>query len=371
MNIFYRLLAVTLLLSNVPCLLGCQSPSANTSLFVNSDFAPTTAFGYTPFEFVVPPVDSATLVQGFDAQLAAQIARRLGFNGAEFNQTAFGINETGNTVIENLLLDVENGTPQSNIGISAISITPNRIKNFPELAFIPYNDDDMSIILQSALVAGDPLLQKGATVLARLNTLAFTLVDLQTVFTLFGSRQASTATGFGSGIIAQSINTIGSPYNRLESAPNGSDKAQFDNIQDAVTALLAALKAGNRRSLFIDTPTALALQKQGLIPGFTVVTGVIIDPSLNAFSSLGLGIAIPAECCQLYANIAKAIQDMEDEGVLAAMRAKWGTGSFTPPAVNLVPSGCANTTANINSNAIANYIFTKYCPQVATIVSPE
>lgn len=352
------LLCLVMLMSCSVALFGCQTPSGNQRLFVNSDFAPTTAFGYTPFEFVVSPVAGATAVQGFDAQLAAQLAFRLGFVGAAFHQTPF----------QNILADVDAGNPQANIAISAISITQDRISNFPDVAFIPYNNDDMALIIPNATfnLPASAGLKNGANALASLNTLAGTNPVLATVFTLIGSRQASRTAAVGTGIISQKGNQ--GPYPNLQSDPIGITNGQFATIEDAVKKLNSELALGRQRTLFTDTPTALALKQQGFISNFTVVTGIQIDPTLDAFKSFGLGIAVPAECCQLYVNIVKALKDMEDEGVLPAMRAFWGTGSFTPPTVNLTPAGCT-ATPTINSNRIANYIFTNFCPQTAAIVT--
>jgi hypothetical protein len=125
-------------------------------------------------------------------------------------------------------------------------------------------------------------------------------------------------------------------------------------------------------ALFIDGPTAqallLGLSETGLAPDSSIrVVQNVVDETASQVSK-GLGIAVPSKDCQLYVNIQKAITDMINDGTLARLRQEFRLPAvFTPVTAELAPVGCT-LKPTINSNAIANYIFTNYCPRT---VIPE
>jgi hypothetical protein len=333
-------LYITVLMSSVPFLRGCIDPSNSSQLGVLSDFSTGTLapFGFPPFE--VPTNSTNTVVNGFDVQLAAQIAHRLGFtNGAIFLQAPpLDLNEAGIPVI----------------GISAVSITPDN-SSVGNVAFINYNDDTLAIILPTALTTTNPTLLDPTQTLRGLNALG-TPSSLFQIATVVGQSQINSRQ-------FKILNKNGSyPFIKPVTPGNVSDALNF------IETNLAKSPSVNS-AFFTDGPTATALKNSGQIPeGFTVVQGVTFTGAPSQISD-GLGIVVPLNCCQLYVNIAQVISDMEADGTLALMRAYWGTGNFTPE--NLTPPSCVAenlSPENVNNNGIDNFIFTKYCPQTAQAV---
>ncbi len=114
--------------------------------------------------------------------------------------------------------------------------------------------------------------------------------------------------------------------------------------------------------IFGDGPTALFLADND-----EDLLGLnnVVDES-NTAPSQGLGIGINLECCQLYADVAQAIKDMTSDGTLERSRKQDNVGLFDPE--DLTPVQCRGFESNIDSNAIANFVFSKYCPCPLTFV---
>ena len=320
-----KAICLILLASGASALLA-QGPSNcgndRENLTVGSDFSGR--FGFLPFEALNDQVDPNVLT-GFDVDVACEVAHRLGFNTVTFRQTPF-----------NLLLIELNEGETIDIALSARSITEAR--NNGDLAnFVKYNDDDLGIVLDKEFADGDAALRDPETVLERLNEIGTTIAAVQ------GTRQMQIL--------------MGDDYPRIIVLP-------VANISAGVDAILDQLNSAT--GLFTDGPTALLLA--GNDPDTLFGEDNVAVAEGSDVPSVGLGIAINTECCQLYADIAQAIDDMNNDGTLAALREDFEVGSFDP--VDLTPEDCANTESNINSNAIYNWLFSRFCPCSPEIVLP-
>ena len=316
-----KALCLILLASRASALLA-QGPSACgtnlNQLVVGSDFGGT--LGYEPFEQEVKGE-----VQGFDALVACNVAQRLGFQSVTFLQIAF----------DGLLADLTASPSPIDIVISAMSITPGRV-DLPNVSFVKYNEDSLGIVLNVADVT--PALQNPVTVLTALNALG-SPTDPLIIATTEGSRE-------------QTI-LLDNAY------PNLSPLAEV-TLDEA----LSDLTSGKAFALFVDGPTAVALAAAN--PDTLFALKDVIDTT-NSDPSQGLGIAINSECCQLYANIQQAINDMNADGTLARLRTQFNVQQGFTPVSGLAPA-CAGT-PTINSNSIANYLFSKYCTCEVTVAA--
>ncbi len=278
--------------------------------------------GNPPWEVFNPGVDPR--IQGFDVRVACEVAHRVGFKKLSFRNTRF---------IE--LLDEVASGENIDIAMSALSIT-NARKALKDVSFVKYNDNDN---LGMIVWADDIMLQDPATVLDTLNTLAGDGMITSVGF-VEGSRQGA---------------ILGQSYPIITPFPVTNVTIGSNAVVNAAGFVSAAL--------FTNGPTARELAAQineGLEePLVTALENVTANIPQEQESD-GFGIAINTECCQLYANIAQAIQDMENDGTLAALRKEFGVGTFTPQ--DLTPDECRDTESNINSNPTYNLTFSKFCP---------
>lgn len=299
--------------------LKAEGPSACgtnlTQLVAGSDFAGD--FGWPPFE-VADTVNGP--LTGFDVAVLCEVAHRLGFAGTAFRQTPFG----------QLLPTLTQENSPIDIVLSAMSITTDRVDT-AGVAFVKYNEDSLGL----AAAADNQEINQ----FTNPNTVLQQLSDVGdiTLGVMSDSREFE--------IIETGL------YTGLVSTP-------FDTLDDA----LDALQNGDVDALFLDGPTAVRLALVTETKSFKVVALDNVLDSQNAVPSQGLGIAVNAECCQLYANIQQAINDMNADGTLPRLRQEFGVQRGFIPVAGLTPAACTTAKATIDSNVIANYLFTKYCP---------
>ncbi len=305
-----------------------QGPSACGTnlkqLVVGADFGSGAGadgdLGYEPFE-----IEKDGNVEGFDQVVACLVAQRIRLQGVVFKQIAFG----------DLLFDLTEPDSPIDVVISAMSITSDRVAK-PNVSFVKYNEDSLGIVFKIADVT--PALQNPATVLNAVNQLGSATSPI-TVATTTNTREVKI----------------------LSAYPNISVDEE-DELQDA----LNALTSGFAFALFVDGATAVKIAADNPDTLFAVKN---VFDSTHTDDSQGLGIAINSQCCQLYANIQQAINDMNADGTLARLRTQFNVPQGFIPVSGLAPA-CAGT-ANINSNAIANYLFSKYCICIAPVVDFE
>ena len=323
MNVSGNLKKISLVL--VVCLsstLFGQGPSDcgtnRDELIVGSNFSGR--LGYPPFEVL----DQDEVLEGFDVAVAIEVAHRLGFKLLTFRNTSF-----------NALLD-EVATGQNiDIALSAISITQMR-NDRQDIGFVKYNNDDNLGLLIVPNLAQVPGVSDPETALEVLNTFAAdTVVPIAVVE---GSRQEAILRG--------------PDYTNLV-----ANIQLFDNVTQAVDGMLPA--PITTAVLFTDGPTVRDLAVTN--PDLLVPIENVAVAAASDIPSQGLGIAISTECCQLYANIDQAIKDMTEDGTLQLLRDEFNVGTFTPD--DLTPLACAGTEPTINSNAIYNWLFSKFCPE--------
>ncbi len=313
-----KALCLILLASRASALLA-QGPSACgtnlNQLVVGSDFGGR--FGYEPFEQEVKGE-----VQGFDAQVACQVAQRLGFQSVTFLQLPFA----------GLLADLTESPSPIDIVISAMSIAPSN--EAEGVSFVKYNEDSLGLVFRVADVT--PALLNPATALIALNQMG-SPTALLPIATTDSSRESHILSGY----------------------PNlrAIQEATLDDAFDDLTA-------GFAFALFVDGATAVKIAADN--PDTLVAVKDVFD-STKTDDSQGLGIAINSECCQLYANIQQAINDMNADGTLARLRIQFNVPQGFIPVSGLAPA-CAGT-PTINSNSIANYLFRKYCTCVVTVAT--
>ena len=279
--------------------------------------------GNPPWEVFNP--DVTPMVQGFDVRVACEVAHRLCFKKLTFRNTRF-----------NALLDEVASGENIDIAMSALSIT-NARKALKDVSFVKYNDNDN---LGMLVRAEDVMLQDPATVLDVLNARGAGGAETQ-VTAVEGSRQLAI----------------------LEASYPDIIRFPTTNVTFGSNSVIEGLAAPGPIALFTNGPTARELAEQineGLNEPLVVALENVTANIPPAQVSDGFGIAINTECCQLYANIAQAIQDMENDGTLAALRKEFGVGTFTPQ--DLTPDECRDTESNINSNPTYNLTFSKFCP---------
>jgi ABC-type amino acid transport substrate-binding protein len=328
-----KLLLYLLSAACVQVTLKAEGPSACgtnfTQLVAGSDFAGEA--GWPPFEVSDPENSTVT---GFDAAVLCEVAHRCGFAGPAFRQVAF----------ENLLPTLTQENSPIDIALSAMSITGDRI-NTDGVAFVKYNEDSLGLVFAADNEGVDQFIDPN-TVLQQLSDLAGEEGDI-TIGVIRGSRQ----------------------FNIIDS---GSYPGLVPLERDTLDILLEDLAVGGVDALvdalLVDGPTAVALEIASQDEPFKVVALDNVLDTQNVVPSQGLGIAVNAECCQLYANIQQAINDMNADGTLARFREEFGVQTGFIPVAGLVPDSCAQTTATIDSNVIANYLFTKYCPCNPTVI---
>ncbi len=150
----------------------------------------------------------------------------------------------------------------------------------------------------------------------------------------------------------------------------GYTGVQIVNIASGTNdaCLFAAITAGQIPVAIsdIEIPTA----------GVSGIAFIKYNDSTTA-GSQGKGIAVNAQCCQLYANIAQAIANMVSNGDLAALRTEFNITPNSYTAVSgLTPTACASTQAALPTrNAISNWILENLCiapgaPTAPTSVTP-
>ncbi len=296
----------------------------NQLLMVGSDFNGT--IGNVPYE-----TNNKGLIIGYDGAVACEIAHRLGFNGVSFVEVPF----------TSLLTTLIEPNSPIDIVISAMSIAPSATVDVPagSVSFVKYSEDQLGVVLLS----NDPLLDNPnrATILSQLNDIS------ANVGVIPGSHENAVLAGFPSLEVGKVIQT---------------------NLEDALFALINHFDIG---ALLVNSASASALQAGEPLAGVAGTSGlVVVNNAVNtagADPTQGLGIAIPSGSCQLYANIQQAITDMVADGTLLALQQKFKVPQGLTPVSGLTPSGCMST-PTINSNSIANYIFTKYCNCAPTVV---
>jgi ABC-type amino acid transport substrate-binding protein len=306
-----KALCSILLASRASALLA-QGPSECgtnvTQLVVGSDF--NGSLGYLPFE---QANSAGTDVVGFDADVACEIAHRLGFGSVAFKQVPF----------QDLLDDLTASPSEFDIVLSAMSITQPQ-KDHPNVAFVKYNEDSLGIVLRVTDVT--PELSDPATVLDALND------DAASLGVLNESRE----------------HAIKGSYPNTDAIESFS----LDNLKNQLLVSGSAMDA-----IFVDGPTAVALAAtDSRLFAVDNVQAILNEDT----TSQGLGIAVNSQCCQLYANIQQAINDMNADGTLARLRIKHNVQQGFEPVSGLAPAGCTNA-STIDSNKIANYLFSKYC----------
>lgn len=320
-----KALCLILLASRASALLA-QGPSECgnnlNQLVVGSDFGGD--IGYVPFE-----TEDDEEIVGFDASVACEVAHRLGFGGVSFRQVPFPD-----------LLTTLTATPSGiDVVISAMSITQPRVDT-PGVAFVKYNNDSLGIVFNTADV--EPAFENPATVLQALNQFGVDNDEDIVIAATAGSRQIDIINNDAYTNLAVSV---------------------FDTLEEALESLIDPSTA--TFALFVDGATAVTV---AAADGDLFALNNVVDTTNTAVSQ-GLGIAVNAECCQLYANIQQAINDMNADGTLARLRAEFpGVPTGFTPANGLTPAACANTAENIDSNSVANYLFSKYCPCVVPVV---
>lgn len=307
-----KALCLILLASRASALLA-QGPSECgtnlTQLVVGSDF--NGSLGYLPFE---QANSAGTNLVGFDADVACEVAHRLGFGSVAFKQTPF----------QDLLNDLNASPSEFDIVLSAMSITKDR-KAQENVSFIKYNEDSLGIVLLAAAVVDFPELANPATVLDTLNNNGPRVIGVISL-----SREES----------------ILDSYANLDASRSG-----------ALDFLKSQLLGGNIAAIFVDGPTAVALAaSDSRLFAVDNVQAILTADT----TSQGLGIAVNSECCQLYANIQQAINDMNVDGTLARLRIKNKVQQGFVPVSGLAPASCTNR-PTIDSNKIANYLFSKFC----------
>lgn len=297
-------------------------------LIVGSNFAGT--IGYVPFEVTDTKVTPLNVI-GFDAAVACEVASRLGFVGVSFRQDNF----------EDLLPDLTLADSPFDIVMSAMSITPARKTEFPGVSFVKYNQDTLGLVYI-----------KGSEEASFTNP-AEALEDLAGIRTALGVIKGSRQER-----IIQQNNAPGDTY-------EGLFVFTFNTLQEALDNFISANPSV--QALFVDGATAVALAAGNF--NLLAVNEVVDTANTVDQTTQGLGIAIPSTCCQLYVNIQKAISDMNADGTLERLRAEFNVPRGFTPVSGLAPANCT-LAPTINSNAIANYLFTNYCPCTVTPLSP-
>lgn len=121
--------------------------------------------------------------------------------------------------------------------------------------------------------------------------------------------------------------------------------------------VLAAVAAGQVTIGISD----LAFDVAAPVPGVAFVKYNDLTVGSNTD---GTGIAINSTCCQLYANVARVIEIIAENGVLGDLRTLFNVppGTFSGPIAALVPNACVNTNAALPvRNSLSNFILAKYC----------
>ena len=278
---------------------------------VGADFA---GIGFPPFESLTK--DDPQQIAGFDVAVACEVAVRLDFKDVQFKQIRF----------PGLIEALKAGEITSII--SDMSITADRQE---DAGFVKYNNDTLGMVFNATVFERfrDP-----NTVLSEINAFGESIGIPILVGVTVGFRQID-------------ILNNDSVYPFIE-------PVEFEDLQAALDVLTD--EGPPIAGIFGDGPTAVFLADND-----EELFGLnnVVDESNTAVSQ-GLGIGINFECCQLYADIAQAIKDMTEDGTLARLRNEFNVGSFAPE--DLTPEQCSGFESNINSNAIANFIFSKYCP---------
>jgi len=325
-----KALCLILLASGASALLAQGGPSQcgtadrkNINLIVGSDFRGN--LGYPPFE-----TQDDDEVIGFDASCACEIAHRLGFKGTQFLEVPLG----------NLLPVLAQTASPIDIAMSALSIT-STAKAIPNVAFVKYNEDSLGIVFTKTFFDANIAANPG-------------LVDPAQVLDVIKARNFR---------IAVVNNTRASDISADRQIPRllaSTLTAAYNNL---------SINTGTLNILFVNGATAQALLAEA--PDELVLVNNVVDTT-NSEPSDGLGIAVNAQCCQLYADIQKAVSDMNADGTLARLRAQFRVPKGFTPVTGLTPIACANTVAKqVNSNRIANYFFSKNCPcEVAVVTLP-
>ncbi len=321
-----KALCLILLASRASALLAQGPSECGTNLnqlVVGSDF--NGSIGYLPFE-----TDIDGVIEGFDAAVACEVAHRLGFGGVNFQQIPF----------PDLLTELTASPSSIDVVISALSLTDTVLAT-PGAGFVKYNDDSLGIVVNLDDVGTAPLTNTDpAAILTTLNDFGVTSGTNVVIGVMPGSRQEAIITSGAYSNLAASL---------------------FDANQRDLEAALTALKSDTNQTiaLFVDGATAVTLAAAD--PTLFAINNVV--DTTNSEPSQGYGIAVNSACCQLYANVQQAINDMEADGTLARLRAEFiGIPTTFTPATGLTPAACAGTVSDINSNAIANFLFSKYCP---------
>ncbi len=309
---------------------GTDTTPPNLSILRVLTTVPAQGFGFPPWSFrsIIP---SGTQASGFAADIACQLRKRLGYQAVEF------VNDIG----ANLLADLNAG--QAALVISHISITNGIANVVPSstalAAFIKYNDDTQESLVTTT--------KSGST-------------DLTTLC------QNQIVTGFIAGQYSDQEILTNFKCNRA-GAPASIPLQPFNTIDEA----LDGLNTGLIGALLINTPSANQILQTN--PNGFVLSPV--DPK-GLTSTQGIGIAVNNACCQLYANVQKAINEMIADGTLQTLATFWGTGTFTAPKAGTIaiPTSCGGAMPiarpTVERNDISEFIFDKYCPcpQGQTIV---
>lgn len=80
--------------------------------------------------------------------------------------------------------------------------------------------------------------------------------------------------------------------------------------------------------------------------------------------SEGIAVALNAECCVLYQNIAEVINIINENGTLSDLQEEYDVvpATFAGPIASLVPNACVGVPPALPArNAITNFILNKYC----------
>lgn len=269
---------------------------------------------YPPFEYV----GASGNVTGFDVAVACALQTKLGYGELE---------------IINILRQDQNAALLDgtiNLAISAQSIPLLFDPSTSAIAAVKYNDDSASLLFLD--VIPDGITSQNA--LDVLNSLPTPPV----LGVLQGTREASILDPMG-------------PFPKLAAAA-----IFYQTYDDAI----ADFEDGDLDGLLLQGAVAtFALEEAGgaLLPNVSVPPAV---------GTQGLGILIASSCCQLYANVRRAIAELEYDGALPALRDEFQTGTFTS---NLTPPACTGIVGvTIERNAIAQFILDKYCPCAPVIV---
>ncbi len=257
-------------------------------------------------------VDDFGIVDGFDIDLACNLRELLGFNNIVF--VGFPSQTAALTALQ---------AGEITVVISGFTPIPS---DFELASFVKYNDVMWSLLFVYPV---PPQYMDPTMALAMLNT-------------------AKATVGVVLGSIEQLILTTSYPDIMITT---------YDNVDDAV----AGLTAGAVVAVFSNMPTVDTYVDNS--DGALAATDSVTFPASPVYATPGfcIGINNSDECCQFYANVASAIQTMNENGTLGELQTFWDTGTFTP--MDLTPPDCTDFVANSPlRNLLTQFIFDKYCP---------